>query len=411
MKPSRKSWITAVASWVACIAFMAKSSAAVEWPEPSYVTAEQASYRIRVPNGNCGSGTGIDPYVCVTNAHVIGRTHQRDIAIEHGPTGQRWLGWSFVLDPNRDLALIWVDEGNLPCVQLGDDIDEQTQYTILGYPKAGDLQSGRGSVIDWVGSQGNRSAQLSVMSIVGDSGGGIFDDQDRLVGVTWGSDAETTAATARPAKYIRDIVARWRQNTNVKQTQWGYWDRLCPGGSCERQGGLSIGIGAGISRRQIVRRQPSRGATQRPDVPGGGPQGEQGPAGPPGESFIEWFAREEGDQDGDGEITKNDVRIAYRGAPGEDGQDGSPGMVDLDEIRRMVREEMPELDEDRLADYVIDKIPPIYIDGERPREIRPGDRLPPFYVRKGVDGEVTSEEQVHLGEGITFWEYPHGADD
>lgn len=97
--------------------------------------------------------------------------------------------------------------------------------------------------------------------------------------------------------------------------------------------------------------------------------------------------------------------VGIPGPPGKDGADGAPGPGPTD---AQIRDAVAEYVQAHMAEIVA-AIPPIYIDGGRPAEIRPGDHLPPIWLRRvdGATGREKSVEPIYLGEGWTFHEFPH----
>lgn len=128
-----------------------------------------------------GSGVLIAPGLVATNAHVIEGT--RDVSIHQG--NKRWSALPLWVDRNRDLCLLEVAGLNGPVVQLAPESTGPGQkVAAVGYP------GGRGPVISsgrlrgvWHLGDG-RMLQSDAPISPGSSGGGLFDDQGRLLGIT-----------------------------------------------------------------------------------------------------------------------------------------------------------------------------------------------------------------------------------
>ena len=174
--------------------------------------ARNAACSIMVMEGDTqhhGSGTVIASSpgrsLILTNAHVV--PHGRNpIFVANSGYGElvqypaRYVGGSAVINlspgliqtQGPDLALLEVD-AELPAVELSPE-DPEIGSRVWQYGFAGNFgskpQSKPGQVI--------ATRKLGVLAttcatVGGDSGSGLFDDSERLVGVAWGNDGESTA--------------------------------------------------------------------------------------------------------------------------------------------------------------------------------------------------------------------------
>lgn len=168
----------------------------------------QCSHLVRVPATDDGqwaaSGTSIAPQWIVTNAHVV-----RDVGGPPEVDGQRGIVREIM--PNADLALIEFPGANFPAAELGDDPEPGQTITAIGYPHAGP-QRARQARISSVGRFIYDLAYhvplitSTFFSEQGDSGGGLFDSDGRLVAVTFGVSLEDNESRAIPVKYVRQLV-------------------------------------------------------------------------------------------------------------------------------------------------------------------------------------------------------------
>lgn len=178
----------------------------------------ESSYRVSIP-GASGSGVGIADRLVVTNSHVVDHQHRDGVRLRCSVTGHETVGATVLVDPVADLAFILTRE-SVPHVALHEHgATEGQQLTLIGYGGSGTAHQGRGRFLG-VRSRsgaGTPTGHLHVQSIPGDSGGGVFDDDGRLVGLNWGTTAEGVSLSV-PVRFI------W--------TDLGQLETQCPGGSC-----------------------------------------------------------------------------------------------------------------------------------------------------------------------------------
>jgi S1-C subfamily serine protease len=163
-----------------------------------------------------GSGVLIDPTgVIVTNLHVIRGAEAATVRLPGGDT------YDVVAiagaDPQKDLALVRIAGASFPAAELRNGEDEtvigETVYAI-GAPKGLALTMSEGIVSGKRDSPGGyRLIQTSAAISSGSSGGGLFDDAGRLVGITTSKiDDGENLNFAIPVRYVRDVLnatVRW----------------------------------------------------------------------------------------------------------------------------------------------------------------------------------------------------------
>ncbi len=270
-----------------------------------------------------------------------------------------------------------------------------TPAQIRGFPLGTTRQQAKDYRVSAVGSQ---SISMSGPAQQGDSGGAVFDrSTGELIGIVSCTSPYDSMATN--VETLRDMLTR--------HTQWG----RSPGGSSSPSPSISD-LPSPQQRTPIQRGDVPITPSQTPRCnidydkllemlaaderfkPKTGPRG---PQGPPGETVV-----------------------GPPGPAGADGANGTDGIsVSVEQVRQMVREEMPEVNLDEVAKQVEERLPPIYIPNQDAsgntvrREIRLGDTLPPLHIRKGIKnpdgsyGEIVSETPVYLGESATFWYFPN----
>lgn len=128
-----------------------------------------------------GSGVVVGQQRVVTNCHVTRGARQISVT----QAGQRWSVSSQCLDARRDLCLLQVPTLELPAVPLGgsEGLRQGQELAALGYGAGAGLAISGGSVVALHPWDGGHVIQCSNGFSSDASGGGLFDQQGRLVGV------------------------------------------------------------------------------------------------------------------------------------------------------------------------------------------------------------------------------------
>ena len=152
-----------------------------------------------------GSGVVVAPETIVTNCHVT-----RDaLKINVLRGGARWLAASQLSDVDRDLCLLRVPGLRANVVTLGqtDRMKPGQLVTALGYTGGVAMQRSQGKVLALHRFDGSRVIRSSNWFNSGASGGGLFDEDLRLVGILTfrlrGGDANYFAA---PAEWLQAML-------------------------------------------------------------------------------------------------------------------------------------------------------------------------------------------------------------
>ena len=119
----------------------------------------------------------------VTNCHVV--QSERLVTVTHRATAGHGIVKS--CDAERDLAIVWV-EGELPLVQIRSAATLAVGEAVyaVGAPRGLDLSISEGIVSQLRTKNTSRAPMVQTTAAIspGSSGGGLFDAQGRLVGVT-----------------------------------------------------------------------------------------------------------------------------------------------------------------------------------------------------------------------------------
>ena len=132
-----------------------------------------------------GSGVVVTSGHVVTNKHVI--KGGKAFRVKHGK--RAWRAYVTHLHPRQDLCQLGVDELETPAVSLRDSssITVGERVYAIGAPKGFDLTISEGLVSGMRPRRGAQVIQTTAPISAGSSGGGLFDDQGLLIGITTSS--------------------------------------------------------------------------------------------------------------------------------------------------------------------------------------------------------------------------------
>lgn len=156
-----------------------------------------------------GSAVVIAPHTLITNCHVLKDVQSFQLENE----GRRFIGRLELWDTARDVCQVKVPHLEAPAVVLGDSdkvVVGQPVYA-LGAPKGLELTLSNGIVS---GLRHNAPGQLwkiqtSAPISHGSSGGGLFDIDGRLIGITSeGIEEGQNLGFALPVSWVRELPAR-----------------------------------------------------------------------------------------------------------------------------------------------------------------------------------------------------------
>jgi hypothetical protein len=162
---------------------------------------------VRVQGGfSLGSGVVVAPEKILTNCHVT-----RDaLKVNVLRGGARWLAASQLSDVDHDLCLLRVPGLRASVVTLGqsEQLKPGQPLIALGYTGGAGMQNSQGEVIALHRFDGSRVIQSSNWFSSGASGGGLFDEDQRLVGIlTFRLPGDETHYFAAPAEWLQAMLA------------------------------------------------------------------------------------------------------------------------------------------------------------------------------------------------------------
>jgi S1-C subfamily serine protease len=175
----------------------------------TFKKSSPAVVTISTPTG-FGSGVVVDSNgVIITNLHVVQGATKASVRLAKGDVYDDVTVVDF--DSRKDLVLLKVKGFNLPTAELGDSDNLSVGDTVfaIGAPQGLELTLSQGIVSALRDSgEGYRVVQTTAAISPGSSGGGLFDDQGRLVGITsFRIKGGENLNFAVPVNYIRGMLS------------------------------------------------------------------------------------------------------------------------------------------------------------------------------------------------------------
>jgi hypothetical protein len=132
--------------------------------------------------GMQGSAVVVGPGRLVTNNHVVAGAAQ--ITVRHG--ADQYSAYVATADPEHDLALLRADALLAPSVRFGNGEDVRVGQSVyaIGSPRGLEQTLSEGIVSSLRSTADGSVIQTTAAISPGSSGGGLFDDHGRLIGLT-----------------------------------------------------------------------------------------------------------------------------------------------------------------------------------------------------------------------------------
>jgi tetratricopeptide (TPR) repeat protein len=154
-----------------------------------------------------GSGAVIGAGQVITNCHVA----QKGKSLQVRQSGKTFKATLQYADPDRDLCQLSVPDLQAPPVTLGTAKKLRVGQRVyaIGAPQGLELTLSEGLISSLRPYEGSQYIQTSAAISPGSSGGGLFDDQGRLVGITTFYLAEGQSLNfALPVDWINELPKR-----------------------------------------------------------------------------------------------------------------------------------------------------------------------------------------------------------
>ncbi len=144
-----------------------------------------------------GSGWVAADNLVVTNAHVV--SGARNVAVQPGGEGRRLAARTLLLDERNDLAILEVEDLDVPALPLA-NAERGQEVAVLGYPQNGPFDARPGRVgstllVITTDASGRGPVQRNVTSVratvrQGNSGGPVVDSRGRVVATIFAGDED-----------------------------------------------------------------------------------------------------------------------------------------------------------------------------------------------------------------------------
>ncbi len=158
-----------------------------------------------------GSGVVIGHDLVATNFHVV----ESAARIAVSQQGRVWVASAVELDRDHDVAIVAAEQLGLPRVQLGslDELEIGSRVFVIGSPRGLEATLSEGIVSGLRGEGTNRLIQITAPISAGSSGGGVFNDRGRLVGLSTLIVKESQNLNfALPVEWVKNALARSRRS-------------------------------------------------------------------------------------------------------------------------------------------------------------------------------------------------------
>ena len=207
---------TRLTPWLALALLVAGAPASALTAEQVYAKVSPSVWRIgtydadNLPLGQ-GSGVVVGPEDVVTNCHVLAKAKRVSVRQDKTTHDAKLVMW----DVKRDLCQLKVAGLKAPAVDVAESAKVSVGQSVfaIGNPKGLDLTLSAGLVSSLRRNDAGQLILIQTTAAIssGSSGGGLFDDEGRLVGLTTLIAAAPDAQNlnfAIPADWVRELPQR-----------------------------------------------------------------------------------------------------------------------------------------------------------------------------------------------------------
>lgn len=154
-------------------------------------------------SGSQGSAVALAPETLATNCHVL----NGGISITVGTNGKMLPGYFVIGDQQKDICIISVPQLNAKPVIIGKTSDLQIGDPVcaIGAPKGLERSLSKGIISQLRGSS-PKLIQHDAAITHGSSGGGLFDENGKLIGITNSGIEGANINFALPVEYVSSVA-------------------------------------------------------------------------------------------------------------------------------------------------------------------------------------------------------------
>lgn len=184
-----------------------------------------------------GSGLAIAPGEIATNCHVVEKASRIQVVRE----GKRTSGITTTADKTRDICILRMGEKTTPTLRIGKSVGLKVGQRVyaIGAPMGLELTLSEGIISSLRKAEGGFLIQTTTPISPGSSGGGLFDENGFLIGITT---FQTTKGQnlnfAVPAEWISEVPERHARSEQVAELIALFDDGAKTLGKAERWGEL-----------------------------------------------------------------------------------------------------------------------------------------------------------------------------
>lgn len=170
-----------------------------------------------------GSGIVVAPDKVISNCHVTRDARAIDIVAWNS----KWKVKEQVKDVDHDLCLLIVTREIGKPVEFGDSVAIGKEVLAAGHPNGGRLEVTDGQITGLHNLDGGQIIQSTAAFDSGESGGGVFDRDGKLIGViTFRSQAGGAFYFAVPVAWVQKLMLAQPSEFEGAKKTLAFWERV-----------------------------------------------------------------------------------------------------------------------------------------------------------------------------------------